>query len=482
MKDKRTYLFFLVLWFAFPAWGAGVSPAHWTFDPAEYDYDMNLHAALTFSGVTVEDYATMEVAAFCGDECRGIAKASSAQGKLYYEFRIYSKTVQGDVITFKCYNQSTGRELKISEEIVFDGEQHGTLSNLFQLSSTQPVTGITLDQNTVTLNTKDTRTLVVTVGPSDASNQSVTWKSNDVTIATVDDSGIITGVKAGQAVIAVTTVDGNFTATCAVTVLQPVTGISLNKTETVLKVNESMVLQITITPEDATNKRVTWSSSNEDIVTVDSDGKLTAIAIGESTITVITDDREYTKTCHVTVEPIWVESVQIDCEEDQLILNEEQRTLHFRASVLPEDATRKEIVWSVESGQELASITEEGLLTATGMNKDGTVVVRATVSGQPGVYAEISVKVIGLETGIKDQISLNLIVSPSPVKDRLYIRGDFTVLKDLCIINTSGHTCIVVKTLLPDEYIDVSSLPDDVYTVIMTLNEDVHCRKILKMN
>ena len=123
MKDQKIYVLLFSLLFVPLVWGAGSSASHWTFDPAEYAYDMNVHAALTFNGMDVEDYATFEVAAFCGNECRGIAKATVSQGKKYYEFRVHSKKSQGDNITFKCYNQATGRELMVAESLLFDGEQ-----------------------------------------------------------------------------------------------------------------------------------------------------------------------------------------------------------------------------------------------------------------------------------------------------------------------------------------------------------------------
>ena len=530
MKDQKIYVLLFSLLFAPLVWGAGSNASHWTFDPAEYAYDMNVHAALMFNGMDVEDYAAFEVAAFCGNECRGIAKATVSQGKKYYELRVYSKKSQGDNITFKCYNQATGRELMVAESLLFDGEQHGTLSRLFQLTATQPVTGISLDKTSVTLNTTDTYTLVANVDPidasnksvtwnssdtaiatvdengvvtgikagtatitvttvdgdfaatcavtvlqpvtgisldktsvtlnttdtyslianvdpvdasnksvtwsssdaaiatvdekgvvtgikagtatitvttvdgdftatcavtvlqpvtgvsldktsvtlnttetytlianvdpTDASNKSVTWSSSDAAIATVDDKGIVTGIKAGTATITVTTVDGNFTAACAVTVFQPVTGVRLDKTEVTLNVAESTVLQATVLPADASNQTVEWSSSNDDIAIIDNGGKITAVAIGNAIITVTTTDGSHTATCQIIVKPILVASVKITCEEEQLLLTPNQQTLHLSASVLPENATDKDLVWSIESGDDLATITQNGVLQA----------------------------------------------------------------------------------------------------------------------
>ena len=365
MKDQKIYVLLFSLLFAPLVWGAGSNVSHWTFDPAEYAYDMNVHAALMFNGMDVEDYAAFEVAAFCGNECRGIAKATVSQGKKYYELRVYSKKSQGDNITFKCYNQATGRELMVAESLLFDGEQHGTLSRLFQLTATQPVTGISLDKTSVTLNATDTYTLIATVDPIDASNKSVTWSSSDAAIATVDENGVVISIKTGTATITATTVDGNFTATC-----------------------------------------------------------------------------------QVIVKPILVASVKITCEEDQLLLTPNQQTLHFSASVLPENATDKDLVWSIESGDDLATITQNGVLQAIGgVKKDGEVVVRATAVDQSNAYDEVTVSLQGFATGIQSFDQQAIFIS-SPVADRLYIRGDFDRLKHISIIDSSGRICIQVEQLL----------------------------------
>ena len=481
MKDQKIYVLLFSLLFAPLVWGAGSNASHWTFDPAEYAYDMNVHAALMFNGMDVEDYAAFEVAAFCGNECRGIAKATVSQGKKYYELRVYSKKSQGDNITFKCYNQATGRELMVAESLLFDGEQHGTLSRLFQLTATQPVTGISLDKTSVTLNTTETYTLIANVDPTDASNKSVTWSSSDAAIATVDDKGIVTGIKAGTATITVTTVDGNFTAACAVTVFQPVTGVRLDKTEVTLNVAESTVLQATVLPADASNQTVEWSSSNDDIAIIDNGGKITAVAIGNAIITVTTTDGSHTATCQIIVKPILVASVKITCEEEQLLLTPNQQTLHLSASVLPENATDKDLVWSIESGDDLATITQNGVLQAIdGVKKDGEVVVRATAVDQSNAYDEVTVSLQGFATGIQSFDQQAIFIS-SPVTDRLYIRGDFDRLKHISIIDSSGRICIQVEQLLSGESIDVSPLSRGVYYVMMEKKRNRILQKFIKM-
>ena len=109
----------------------------------------------------------------------------------------------------------------------------------------------------------------------------------------MDASGKVTGVAAGEATITVTTEDGGKTATCKVTVKAAtvaVADVKLNKTELTLEVDWSETLTVTVAPADATNQNVMWKSDKPEIVSVDDNGKVTGVAIGEATITVTTED------------------------------------------------------------------------------------------------------------------------------------------------------------------------------------------------
>ena len=167
-----------------------------------------------------------------------------------------------------------------------------------------PVQSVSLDKTSLSLNVGENSTLLATVLPANADNKAVTWSSSNTAIATVDASGKVTAVAAGSAVITVTTTDGGKTATCTVTVTNPavpVQSVSLNKTELSLNVGESVTLTATVLPENADNKAVTWSSSDAAVATVDSNGKVSAVAAGSAVITVKTTDGEKTATCTVTV-------------------------------------------------------------------------------------------------------------------------------------------------------------------------------------
>ena len=163
-----------------------------------------------------------------------------------------------------------------------------------------PVTGVSLDEGPINLFTGDTYQLTETVLPENATNKSVTWSSNNEGAALVSE-GLVSAIGDGEATITVTTVDGSFEAACVVRVTTPVTGVSLNKETLVIEPGNTGTLIATVEPSGATNKSVTWSSSNESVATV-SDGVVSAVSEGDTTITVTTVDGDFTATCSVSVD------------------------------------------------------------------------------------------------------------------------------------------------------------------------------------
>ena len=166
--------------------------------------------------------------------------------------------------------------------------------------------GVTLDQATLNLTITaetpaPTAPLKAIVAPTDAGDNTVTWKSDNENIAKVENS-TVTAVAPGQTTITVTTNDAGRTASCKVTVTRAVTAITLEPTEVPLFAGDSTTLKVTVAPGDATNKTLTWTSSDGKIATVDQTGKVTAVAPGEATITATAADGSgVTATCKVTV-------------------------------------------------------------------------------------------------------------------------------------------------------------------------------------
>lgn len=184
-----------------------------------------------------------------------------------------------------------------------DGEFTDNCTVTVNAAAIVPVESVSLDKTSLELTEGGTARLTATILPDNATNKNVTWSTSDASIATVTD-GVVTAVAPGTATITVTTEDGGKTATCAVTVAAatvPVTGVTLNKTSTSLYVGDTETLTPTITPDNATNKNLTWSSDDTSVATVDASGLVTAVSAGTATITVTTEDGAKTATCTVTV-------------------------------------------------------------------------------------------------------------------------------------------------------------------------------------
>ena len=158
------------------------------------------------------------------------------------------------------------------------------------------MTSITLNKTSASLKAGETVTLTATVNPSDATDKTVTWTTSDATVATVNN-GVVTAKKVGAATI--TAKAGDKTATCTITVVAtPVTSVTLNKTSAQLKAGESVTLTATVNPSDATDKTITWSTTDATVATV-SNGVVTAKKVGTATITAKAGDK--TATCAITV-------------------------------------------------------------------------------------------------------------------------------------------------------------------------------------
>ena len=168
------------------------------------------------------------------------------------------------------------------------------------------VTSVSLNVTSRTLDIGATETLIATVLPTDATIKTVSWRSSNETVATVNASGLVTARAAGSAVITVTTTDGNRTATCSLTVRTPsVTGVTLNHSDLGLTVNETETLTATVLPALA-NQNVSWSSNNTSVASVNSAGRITAHARGTAIITATTAEGNRTARCTITVRDLYV--------------------------------------------------------------------------------------------------------------------------------------------------------------------------------
>lgn len=160
-------------------------------------------------------------------------------------------------------------------------------------------TDVTLNSTALSMITGAKHTLVINVTPNDFTDE-VVWKSSDTSIVTVDNMGIITANAVGTATVRVAV--GEKTASCTVTVVQPVTSISLNKSSLSLEAFEEYILTATVSPSDAADKSIVWASSDESVVSVTQGGKVCAVSKGSAVITATSKDGSGKYgSCNVTV-------------------------------------------------------------------------------------------------------------------------------------------------------------------------------------
>ena len=167
-----------------------------------------------------------------------------------------------------------------------------------------PVTGVSVSPTLASIEINGMVTLSETVSPTNATDKSVSWSSNNTAVATVNGSGVVTGVAEGMATITVSTTDGGFMAQAEINVTSyevPVTGVSVSPTIVSIEIDETVTLSETVSPTNATDKSVNWSSNNTSVATVNGSGVVTGVAEGIAAITVTTTDGGFTAEAEVTV-------------------------------------------------------------------------------------------------------------------------------------------------------------------------------------
>ena len=266
-----------------------------------------------------------------------------------------------------------------------------------------PVESITLDKSELSLNKGDSFTLTAVVKPDNATDKTVTWTSTDGAIAYVTQEGKVMALSGGDAVVTATA--GEVSATCVVTVTVPVQSVSLDVTSMTLKPGAESSLLVTILPEDATNRKVTWTNTNPSVATIDELDNITALAVGTTVLTATVENKSASCTVIVAEDKIAVESITLNKTELTL---EPDATETLIATVLPENATDKTVAWST-SNPEIA-IVEDGVVTA--MNEGEAVITakagekeatcKVVVEGPPSISVSVSAMTFLSNGGTKE--------------------------------------------------------------------------------
>lgn len=237
------------------------------------------------------------------------------------------------------------------------------------------VESVTLDQTSASVRVGDRLILVATVLPENASDKTVTWSSSSAYVATVSDEGVVRGVSVGSCTITATA--GEKRAVCSLTVRPvPVESVTLDKESLEIIIGDTEMLTATVLPENATYLSVSWESSDVSVATVSSSGEVTAVGVGDCTITATSE--EIKATCSVTVLPIHVSSVTLDRSDCELY---EGSSLTLRAAVSPSNATYPTVFWS-SSDTGVATVSSDGTLTAV---SEGSCIITASADGQGAI-------------------------------------------------------------------------------------------------
>lgn len=263
-----------------------------------------------------------------------------------------------------------------------------------------PVESITLELSSLVMQDGESITLAYTILPNNASDKTVSWTSSDESVASVTTSGQVSAVSIGSAIISVETNDGHKKAECKVTVKPiDVSSLTLNKTSITLFIGESEAITATITPSNATDKTITWTSSRPSVATVTNEGRITAVGVGTTAITAKAGDK--TATCSVVVKPIEVSSITLNKSKMTL---DRGKTELLTAQITPDNATDKTVTWS-SSNSSIVTVSQSGVVTAV---QKGTAVVQAKC-GEKTAQCEITV-VVPVESLMLNKESLDLYV------------------------------------------------------------------------
>lgn len=232
------------------------------------------------------------------------------------------------------------------------------------------VDGIVLSNSEITLFVDTNKQLYATVYPESANNKKVIWLSENPSVASVNEYGLVSANSCGKTIIKAISMDRpELSASCTVTVEALISNLILNLSNATLSEGETTQITVSVFPESANNKTLKWSSSNEAVATVDQDGKITAVAKGTAIITAkTTDGSNISATCKITVIKL-VSS--IDISHKSLCL-EVGNTEIISASAIPSDATNIMLRWYSEN-ENIATV-DNGVICAIREGKTNVVV------------------------------------------------------------------------------------------------------------
>ena len=282
-----------------------------------------------------------------------------------------------------------------------------------------PVEVVALSEHQVIMNKEDHFFLSVTITPIDADDKNITWSSEDESIATVNNNGMVTAISEGETKIYATSTATGIQDSCNVIVRKNVTSVVINEEQIVFSdIADTKQLVAIIMPNDATEKCVTWKSSNEQVCAVSETGLVTATGVGSAVVTVTTVDGGLTAACIVKVLQ-HVENVSL--EKGELTLQVGDTGL-LRANVMPTSADDKTLQWS-SSNVKVSTVDGSGNVTAL---TPGEIWIKAVSKDNPEAKDSCKVTVVQPVLGI-------------------------TVSQSNCTLNNIGERIQLEATVFPED-------------------------------
>ena len=317
------------------------------------------------------------------------------------QVEVSPKTVKNKRVTLSVDNEKVVRVSGSSLTGLKKGETVLTIASVenpkvklkYRIVVTQPITRITLTASGKSVAKGETIKLTPDFLPKDASRKQVTWSSSNKDIATVNKNGVVTGKKRGTVRITAAAADGsNIRASISVQVTQKAEKITLDKKELTIDVGRSAVLKPTVLPKDTNNKRVVWSSSNKRVATVNAQGRITGVALGDCEI-ICTSQEVGTVVAKAKVhvqQPV----KKVTFGEAPVVYNGESAKLKWK--IEPANASNPKLAFS-SSNERVLTVNKNG--TVTGVSGGDAYVTAVTTDGSRR-QARIKVSVLQHLTGV----------------------------------------------------------------------------------
>lgn len=328
--------------------------------------------------------------------------------------------------------------------------------------------------------------LVAEITPSNATNQEIIWTvETGSEVVSIDQDGLVTALANGVATLRGTSAENDtlfdeigVTVNYVVAVANIEVSTENDVPAEITTAGGTLQLVAEITPSDATNPEIIWTvEQGSEVASVDQNGLVTALTNGVATIRGTSAENE---TLFDEIEvmvnyAIAVTVVEVYTQEEvPAEITTIGGTLQLVAEISPAEATNPEVVWSVNSGSEFASVDQDGLVTAI---NDGLAMIRATWIEDDAVFGEIEININSL--GIEDTATAHWQYYPNPVEDKLHFSGDI-VVSEITIFNLLGQEVMNTQVNSSVGEIDISGLQKGNYLLKVSSENQTHTVRIIK--